>query len=216
MKKSSVAKNIYGFEVSSQVISNLTNWAQFGKNANIVLNLAKIINTGADLPTWFNACFDIEHAQELFSLPTARMKKVLEKDTYFIIRNCVNTYLKNKELTDEQKSKLKKVLTNVVFQNNAALNTILNFKPEPSLLSDNKTAQAVKNTTAPAPAPAPAPAIISTNALNNAPAIDTDNAEVFVLADEIAKLDLDNALKIQALLEQHIASLQAAQAQKVA
>lgn len=49
-----------------------------------------------------------------------------------------------------------------------------------------------------------------------APAIDTDNVTAFVLADEIAKLDLDNALKIQALLDQHIASLQAAQAEKVA
>ena len=47
------------------------------------------------------------------------------------------------------------------------------------------------------------------------PAIETDNATAFALADEIAKLDLDNALKIQALLEAHIASLQA-QAQKVA
>ena len=46
------------------------------------------------------------------------------------------------------------------------------------------------------------------------PAIETDNADAFALADEIAKLDLDNALKIQALLEQHIASLKA-QAQKV-
>ena len=47
------------------------------------------------------------------------------------------------------------------------------------------------------------------------PAIETDNATAFALADEIAKLDLDNALKIQALLEAHIASLKA-QAQKVA
>ena len=46
------------------------------------------------------------------------------------------------------------------------------------------------------------------------PSIETDNATAFALADEIAKLDLDNALKIQALLEQHIASLKA-QAQKV-
>ena len=46
-------------------------------------------------------------------------------------------------------------------------------------------------------------------------AIDTDNAVAFTLADEIAKLDLDNALKIQEVLEAHIANLQA-QAQKVA
>ena len=46
------------------------------------------------------------------------------------------------------------------------------------------------------------------------PAIETDNATAFALADAIATLDLDNALKIQALLEAHIASLQA-QAQKV-
>ena len=46
------------------------------------------------------------------------------------------------------------------------------------------------------------------------PSIETDNADAFALADEIAKLDLDNALKIQALLEAHIASLQS-QAQKV-
>ncbi len=199
MKKAIVAKNIYGFEISSQVISNLTNWAQFGKNANIILNLAKLINTGADLPPWFKACFDIDHAQELFSLPTARMKKVLEKDTYFIIRNCVNAYLKNKELTDDQKLKLKKVLTNVVFQNNAVLNTVLNFKPESSLLADNKTAKAVQNA---------APAIVPTPANEPTPAVN--------MADEIAKLDLDNALKIQALLDAHIAKLQAEQAPKVA
>lgn len=53
------------------------------------------------------------------------------------------------------------------------------------------------------------------NDQDTGPAIDTDNATAFVLADEIAKLDLDNALKIQALLDAHIASLQA-QAQKVA
>ena len=198
MKKAIIAKNIYGFEVSAQVISNLSNWAQFGKNANIILNLAKLINNGADLPPWFNACFDIDHAQDLFSLPTARMKKVLEKDTYFVIRNCVNTYLKNNELSDDQKLKLKKVLTNVVFQNNEVLNKVLNFKPESSLLADNKTAKAVQN------APANAPA----NAPDNAPAVN--------MADAIAKLNLDEALKIQALLEQHIASLQASQAPKVA
>lgn len=59
MKKSTVAKNIYGFEISSQVISNLTNWAQFGKNANIILNLAKLINSGDDLPQWFLTCFNL-------------------------------------------------------------------------------------------------------------------------------------------------------------
>ena len=53
------------------------------------------------------------------------------------------------------------------------------------------------------------------NAADTGPAIDTDNATAFALADEIAKLDLDNALKIQSLLEAHIASLQS-QAQKVA
>lgn len=58
------------------------------------------------------------------------------------------------------------------------------------------------------------PESITGNDQDTSPAIDTDNATAFVLADEIAKLDLDNALKIQALLEQHIASLQA-QAQKV-
>ena len=47
------------------------------------------------------------------------------------------------------------------------------------------------------------------------PSIETDNATAFALADEIAKLDLDNALKIQELLEAHIASLQA-QAEKAA
>ena len=202
MKKSVVAKNIYGFEVSSQVISNLTSWAQFGKNANIVLNLAKLINNGADLPPWFLACFDVEHAKELFNLPTAKMKKVLEKDTYFVIRNCVNTYLKNSELSDDQKSKLKKVLTNVVFQNNPVLNTVLNFKPESPLLADNKTVQALKKIES-----QKAVKIETSDTAN-----DTANAKT--LADAIAKLDLDNALKIQALLEQHIASLQS-QAQKV-
>ena len=46
------------------------------------------------------------------------------------------------------------------------------------------------------------------------PSIETDNATAFALADAIATLDLDNALKIQAVLEAHIASLQA-QAKKV-
>ena len=202
MKKSIVAKNIYGFEVSSQVISNLTTWAQFGKNANIVLNLAKLINQGADLPQWFLTCFDIEHAQELFSLPTAKMKKVLEKDTYFVIRNCVNTYLKNSELSDDQKTKLKKVLTNVVFQNNPTLNTVLNFKPEPALLADNKVANKVKKIEA-----EKSVKIETTDTAN-----DTDKAKA--LADAIVTLDLDKALKLQEILEQHIASLQA-QAQKV-
>lgn len=202
MKKSAVAKNIYGFEVSSQVISNLTSWAQFGKNANIILNLAKLINKGDDLPPWFLTCFDLEHAQELFSLPTAKMKKVLEKDTYFVIRNCVNTYLKNNELSDDQKTKLKKVLTNVVFQNNPTLNTVLNFKPEPSLLSDNKVAAKVKKIES-----EKSVKIETTDTAN-----DTDTAKN--LADAIVTLDLDKALKLQEILEQHIASLQA-QAQKV-
>lgn len=56
---------------------------------------------------------------------------------------------------------------------------------------------------------------ITGNEQDTGPAIETDNAAAFTLADEITKLDLDNALKIQALLEAHIASLQA-QAQKVA
>lgn len=53
------------------------------------------------------------------------------------------------------------------------------------------------------------------NDQDTGPAIDTDNATAFALADAIATLDLDNALKVQELLEAHIASLQA-QAQKVA
>lgn len=57
---------------------------------------------------------------------------------------------------------------------------------------------------------------ITGNDQDTGPAIDTDNADAFALADAIGKLDLDNALKIQALLESHIASLQAVQAQKVA
>ena len=57
---------------------------------------------------------------------------------------------------------------------------------------------------------------ITGNDTDTAPAIDTDNAEAFDLADKIKALDLDNALKIQALLDAHIASLQASQAQKVA
>ena len=56
---------------------------------------------------------------------------------------------------------------------------------------------------------------ITGNDQDTGPAIETDNAEAFALADAIATLDLDNALKIQSLLEAHIASLQA-QAQKVA
>lgn len=56
---------------------------------------------------------------------------------------------------------------------------------------------------------------ITGNDQDAGPAIDTDNATAFALADEIAKLDLDNALKIQSLLEAHIASLQA-QAEKAA
>ena len=56
---------------------------------------------------------------------------------------------------------------------------------------------------------------ITGNDQDTGPAIDTDNAKAFALADAIATLDLDNALKVQELLEAHIASLQA-QAQKVA
>ena len=56
---------------------------------------------------------------------------------------------------------------------------------------------------------------ITGNDQDASPSIETDNATAFALADEIAKLDLDNALKIQAVLEAHIASLQA-QAEKVA
>ena len=56
---------------------------------------------------------------------------------------------------------------------------------------------------------------ISGNDQDAGPAIETNNAEAFALADAIATLDLDNALKVQELLEAHIASLQA-KAQKVA
>lgn len=56
---------------------------------------------------------------------------------------------------------------------------------------------------------------ITGNDQDISPSIDTDNATAFILADEVAKLSLDDALKVQALLEQHIANLQA-QAQKVA
>ena len=61
-----------------------------------------------------------------------------------------------------------------------------------------------------------APADAPDNAPDNAPAIDTDNDTAFILADEIAKLDLDNAIKLQDILEQHIAKLQAVQVPKVA
>ena len=56
---------------------------------------------------------------------------------------------------------------------------------------------------------------ITGNDTDTGPAIVTDDATAFALADEVAKLSLDDALKVQALLEAHIANLQA-QAQKVA
>lgn len=54
------------------------------------------------------------------------------------------------------------------------------------------------------------------NDQKSSPVIATDNADAFDLAEKIEALDLDKALKIQVLLEQHIAKLQAAQAEKVA
>lgn len=61
-----------------------------------------------------------------------------------------------------------------------------------------------------------APESVIGNDQDAAPVIETDNADAFTLAAKIAKLSLDEALKIQALLEAHIAKLQAEQAEKVA
>lgn len=57
---------------------------------------------------------------------------------------------------------------------------------------------------------------ITGNDQGTAKAIETDNADAFVLAEKISELSLDDALKLQDLLTAHIAKLQSEEAKKVA
>lgn len=57
---------------------------------------------------------------------------------------------------------------------------------------------------------------ITGNDTDQGPAIDTDNATAFALADQIANLSLDDALKLREALDAHIAALQAQATEKAA
>lgn len=104
-----------------KTIALLADWSQIGKNASVLLQVAKSIHEGKDLPQWANVVFQTKGVEEILSLPSAKLKKVCSLDSFATLRSLVNIDLKNQYLSSKQLDQLKQLLKIQSFANNQHL-----------------------------------------------------------------------------------------------
>lgn len=110
--------------INEKTLSQLTQLSETGKNAAILLTIAKAINADKALPLWADKALGKQFFLSVFSSNDRTIAKICKDDSYSDLRSIVNTFDKEKRLTVAQYEKLKTLLTIKVFQNNEHLKTI--------------------------------------------------------------------------------------------
>ena len=203
MKKDTA--RLYSIEVAQSSINVLNEVITSGKNAQVLITIANNIQANKKLPKWALIAFTVEHFEKVLTLKADALRKACKSDSYDFIRNIVNNDIKGNILGENEALKLAELLKIQTFSKNECLNAILDKYKK--AMADN--AEPTSNTVADTDA---AKKIKSTKSVE----IETQNSQVFTMADQIASLSLDDALKLREALDAHIAALQAQATEKAA
>ena len=203
MKKETA--RLYSIEVAQSSINVLNEVITSGKNAQVLITIANNIQANKKLPKWALIAFTVEHFEKVLTLKADALRKACKSDSYDFIRNIVNNDIKGNILGENEALKLAELLKIQTFSKNECLNAILDKYKK--AMADN--AEPTSNTVADTDA---AKKIKSTKSVE----IETQNSQVFTMADQIASLSLDDALKLREALDAHIAALQAQATEKAA
>lgn len=117
--------NIVNLELE-KAISTLTELTKQGKNALVLLQVAKAIQADKPLPVWADVYFGKDHFMKIFSLKTTDLKKVCSSDSYAELRSIINTYGKNGTLTEKQAQTFQSLMTIQTFAKNTELQRMKN------------------------------------------------------------------------------------------
>ena len=203
MKKE--AARLYSIEVAQSSINILNEVITSGKNAQVLITIANNIQANKKLPKWALTAFTVEHFEKVLTLKADALRKACKSDSYDFIRTIVNNDIKGNILGENEALKLAELLKIQTFSKNECLNAILDKYKKAMADNAEPTSNAVVDTDA-------AKKIKSTKSVE----IETQNSQVFTMADQIANLSLDDALKLREALDAHIAALQAQATEKAA
>ena len=109
--------------VTAEKLNVLTSLVNTGKNANVLLTIAKAMMKGNDLPKWA-LTLTVNHFEALFNLSEKSLSKCCSVDSYHDIRSMVNIHLKDQVITSVMYETLNSILTVKKFQNVEILLTI--------------------------------------------------------------------------------------------
>ena len=203
MKKE--AARLYSIEVAQSSINVLNEVITSGKNAQVLITIANNIQANKKLPKWALTAFTVEHFEKVLTLKADALRKACKSDSYDFIRAVVNNDIKGNILNENDALKLAELLKIQTFSKNECLNAILDKYKKAMADNSEPVSDAVADTDA-------AKKIKSTKSVE----IETQNSQVFTMADQIASLSLDDALKLREALDAHIAKLQAEAMEKAA
>ena len=203
MKKETA--RLYSIEVAQSSINVLNEVITSGKNAQVLITIANNIQANKKLPKWALTAFTVEHFEKVLTLKADALRKACRSDSYDFTRNIVNNDIKGNILSENDALKLAELLKIQTFSKNECLNAILDKYKKAMADNAEPTSNAVADTDA-------AKKIKSTKSVE----IETQNSQVFTMADQIANLSLDDALKLREALDAHIAALQAQATEKAA
>ena len=113
----------YNSNVTAEKLNVLTSLVNTGKNANVLLTIAKAMIKGNELPKWA-LTLTVNHFEALFNLSEKSLSKCCSVDSYHDIRSMVNIHLKDKVITSVMYETLNSILTVKKFQNVEILLTI--------------------------------------------------------------------------------------------
>ena len=113
----------YNSNVTAEKLNVLTSLVNTGKNANVLLTIAKAMMKGNDLPKWA-LTLTVNHFEALFNLSEKSLSKCCSVDSYHDIRSMVNIHLKDQVITSVMYETLNSILTVKKFQNVEILLTI--------------------------------------------------------------------------------------------
>ena len=203
MKKETA--RLYSIELAQSSINILNEVITSGKNAQVLITIANNIQANKKLPKWALTAFTVEHFEKVLTLKADALRKACKSDSYDFIRTIVNNDIKGNILGENEALKLAELLKIQTFSKNECLNAILDKYKKAMADNAEPTSNAVADTDA-------AKKIKSTKSVE----IETQNSQVFTMADQIANLSLDDALKLREALDAHIAALQAQATEKAA
>ena len=203
MKKETA--RLYSIEVAQSSINILNEVITSGKNAQVLITIANNIQANKKLPKWALTAFTVEYFEKVLTLKADALRKACKSDSYDFIRTIVNNDIKGNILGENEALKLAELLKIQTFSKNECLNAILDKYKKAMADNAEPTSNAVADTDA-------AKKIKSTKSVE----IETQNSQVFTMADQIANLSLDDALKLREALDAHIAALQAQATEKAA